>query len=279
MTDLKGKKAIVTGGAMGIGLATAKRLLAEGCDVTIWDLNPEALRTAEKELTAMNAAAVYAYECDVSDRERVFALAETAANDMGRIDILINNAGIEKHGRFCDVAVEVWEQETTVNQNAIYYTTHAILPGMYERNTGHIVNISSAGGLIGVADIAVYCATKWAVFGLTESLRLEAKMDKKKVCFTSIHPHFVKEGLFAGGHLKLLGELLVPRIETHDEVARAIVNKALKKKRNTVKIPVTLQLGPLIRGLVPDRLLQFMAIHLFGTGESMRDLVGHQDKT
>ncbi len=278
MADLQGKKAIVTGGAMGIGLATAKRLLSEGCDVTIWDLNPEALQQAQKALTAMNAGQVYAHECDVSDKDRVTALAATAAEEMGSIDILINNAGIEKHGRFYDLPVEVWDQETAVNLNAIYYTTHAILPGMYERNTGHIVNISSAGGLIGVADIAVYCATKWAVFGLTESLRLEARMDGKKVYFTSIHPHFVKEGLFAGGHLKLLGELLVPRIETHDDVARAIVNKGLKKKRNTVKIPVTLQFGPMLRGLVPDRVLQFLAIHLFGTGESMKDFTGYQNK-
>jgi all-trans-retinol dehydrogenase (NAD+) len=275
MVQLQGKKAIVTGGAMGIGLATVKRLLNEGCDVTIWDFNPDALRQAESELKAMNQGKVHAHECDVTDKERVKALTETAVNDMGCIDILINNAGIERHGRFHDVPLEVWEQESAINLNAIYYTTHAVLPKMYERNSGHIVNISSAAGLLGVADLAVYCATKWGVFGFTEALRIEAMQDKKKVCFTSIHPHFVKEGLFAGGHLNALGELLVPRISTHDVVAKMIVKKGLKKKRNTVKIPVTLQLGQTLRGLMPDKIFQVLSLYSFGTGKSMDDTVGY----
>ncbi len=277
MTNLKGKKAIVTGGAMGIGLATARRLLAEGCDVTIWDLNREALNKAEAELKAMNRGAVYAHPCDVTDRRQVLLMAETAERDMGRIDILINNAGIEKHGRFCDVPLEEWERETAVNLHAIYYTTHAILPGMNQRSEGHIVNISSAAGLIGVPDLAVYAATKWAVFGFTESLRAEAAIDNKNITFTSVHPHFVKEGLFSGGSLNFLGNLLVPRIGSHDRVARAVVNRALKRKQNTVKIPVTLQLGVLFRGLLPDRLLQWVLVRLMGVGGCTDGLVGYGD--
>ena len=279
MKTLRNRKAIVTGGAMGIGLATARHLLEEGCDVTIWDMNQEALKTAGDELKALNRGAVYAHPCDVTDRERVLALAGTAEQEMGRVDILINNAGIEKHGRFCEVPLDVWELETAVNLRSIYYTTHAVLPGMYRRNEGHIVNISSAAGLIGVADLAVYAATKWAVFGFTESLRAEAVMDQKKVFFTSIHPHFVKEGLFSGGRLNLLGELLVPRIRNHDAVARAIINKALKKKRNTVKIPVTLHLGVFFRGILPDRLLQLMTVKMMGVGHCMEELVGYGEET
>ena len=275
MNTLENRKAIVTGGAMGIGLATARCLLAEGCDVTIWDMNEEALKTAADELKAVNRGAVYAYQCDVTDRERVLTLAGTAEKEMGRVDILINNAGIEKHGRFCEVPLDVWERETAVNLNAIYYTTHAVLPGMYRRNDGHIVNISSAAGLIGVADLAVYAATKWAVFGFTESLRAEAAMDGKNVSFTSIHPHFVKEGLFSGGRLNFLGELLVPRIKTHDAVARAIINKALVRKCNTVKIPVTLHLGVFFRGILPDRLLQLMTVRMMGVGHCTEEMVGY----
>lgn len=277
MGFLDNRKAIVTGGAMGIGLATARRLLDEGCDVTLWDMNQDALDKAADELKALKKGAVYAYHGDVTDRRKVLFLAETAERDMGRVDILINNAGIEKHGRFCDVPLDEWERETAVNLHSIFYTTHAILPGMYRRNEGHIVNISSAAGLIGVADVAVYAATKWAVFGLTESLRAEAVMDNKNIAFTSVHPHFIKEGLFSGGRLNFLGELLVPRIRSHDVVARAIVNKALKRKRNTVKIPITLHLGVLFRGILPDRWLQLVTVRLMGVGRCMEEMVGHGD--
>ncbi|MEW6078655.1 MAG: SDR family NAD(P)-dependent oxidoreductase [Thermodesulfobacteriota bacterium] len=275
MGFLEGRKAIVTGGAMGIGLATARRLLAQGCDVTIWDMNRDALEKASDELKTLKQGAVYAHLCDVTDREKVMALASTAEREMGRVDILINNAGIEKHGRFCDVSLDEWERETAVNFRSILYTTHAILPGMYRRNEGHIVNISSAAGLIGVADVAVYAATKWAVLGLTESLRAEAVMDGKNIAFTSVHPHFIREGLFSGGRLNLLGELLVPRIRSHDVVARAIVDKALRRRRNVVKIPVTLHLGLLFRALLPDRWLQVVLVRLIGTGRCMEKLVGY----
>jgi len=278
METIKNRKAIVTGGAMGIGLATARFLLEEGCDVTIWDMNQSALDQAVAGLKALNRGSVYAYQCDVTDRQAVLSLADTAERDMGCVDILINNAGIEKHGRFCDVPLDEWDRETAVNLNSIYYTTHAILPGMYRRDTGHIVNISSAAGIIGVADLAVYSATKWAVFGFTESLRAEVVMDKKDITFTSVHPHFIKEGLFSGGSLNFLGNLLIPRIQSHDVVARAIIKKALKRKRNTVKIPITLHLGMLLRGLLPDRWLQWMTVRLMGTGSCMEDLVGYKDE-
>lgn len=278
MGKLNSRKAVVTGGAMGIGLATARRLLDEGCDVTIWDLNPQALKKVEKELKAMGKGNVFAYECDVTDKKKVKTLADKAEKDMGRVDFLINNAGMEMHGRFCDKKIEDWERETAVNLNSIYYCTHSILPGMYKRNFGHIVNISSAAGLIGVGELAVYCATKWAVYGLTESLRVEALTDKKKIKYTSIHPHFIKEGLFKGGRLNFIGELFIPRISTHDVVAKAIVDKALKQGRTTVKIPVTLQLAQIFRALLPSVLFQIMAVKLFGTGTGMREWTGYGKK-
>jgi all-trans-retinol dehydrogenase (NAD+) len=275
MANIEGNKAIVTGGALGIGFATATRLLTEGCDVTIWDFNADALKDAESKLKALNKGKVYAYVCDVTDKKRVKKLSADAIRDMGRIDFLVNNAGIERHGRFCDKPLEEWERLTAVNLNSIYYTTHAILPGMLARNSGHIVNVSSAAGIVGVADLATYCATKWAVWGLTESLRMEARMDNRKVRFSSIHPFFLKQGLFEGSRVNFLGEIIIPRISTHDRVARAIVNKAIKGKRNTVKIPVTLHLAVIIRGLVPDFIMNFIITRLLGVGSGMENWVGY----
>ena len=141
--ELKDKCAIVTGGAMGIGLATSKRLLMEGAVVTLWDLNKTALEQAKEELSHLE-----------------------------KVDILINNAGFVSGGEFLERPDEEWERTIDVNLTAVLYTIRAFLPEMYERNSGCIVNISSAAGTIGVAGLAVYTATKWAVWGLTESLRL-----------------------------------------------------------------------------------------------------------
>ncbi|EPG75419.1 KR domain protein [Leptospira fainei serovar Hurstbridge str. BUT 6] len=276
MEKLKGKNAIVTGGAMGIGLATAHRLVNEGCNVTIWDFNKEALAKASEELKALKKADVYSQLCDVADKSEVKALAMKAEQEMGCVDFLINNAGIERHGRFTEKPLEDWEKVNAVNLNAVYFTTYAILPGMLRRNYGHIVNISSGAGIVGAADLAAYCASKWAVWGFTESLRMESKMDRKNVRFSSIHPFFLKEGIFKGSQINFLGEFLIPRISTHDKVAKAIVDKALKKGRNTVKIPVTLHLAIILRAFLPDFIFNFVIGRLLGVGRGMKNWVGQE---
>ncbi len=272
MIELSGKKAIVTGGAMGIGLATCKRLLKEQCDVTIWDMNEAALEDAKKALEGLGGR-VFTHVCDVTDKERVRALVRTAREEMGQIDILVNNAGYVRSGGFCSRPVEDWERMTAVNLTSMYYTIHEILPEMYDRNSGHIINISSAAALLGVTDLAVYAATKWAVWGLTESLKQENIRDKKNIRFTSIHPMFLKQGMFEGGKLNILGDLLIPRIKDHDAVAADIVEKALKKNQSIVRRPWTLYLIILIRALLPDMLfVHFMRV--FGIGHSMKHWVG-----
>lgn len=272
MKDLRGKKAVVTGGAMGIGLATTKRLLKAGCDVTIWDLDEKAIDEAKNDLQPLGK--VFLYQCDITDQARVFELAEQAKKDMGQVDILINNAGFVMSGRFCDVPLKIWEREEDVNLRAILYTTYAFLPGMYERNSGHIVNISSAAGILGVPDVAVYCATKWAVWGLTESLRLEAMVDKKSgVKYSSIHPGFLKHGMFEGGKFNALGNLLIPRVKDHDMIAEVIIEKALKKNRHVVKKPKIIHIACISRALLPDIVLDLVML-LMGVGKSMKNWTG-----
>ncbi|ACL02091.1 Short-chain dehydrogenase/reductase SDR [Desulfatibacillum aliphaticivorans] len=273
MTQLSGSKAVITGGAMGIGLATAKRLLDEGCQVAIWDINKEALMQAEKELKEEGDRVLFC-QCDVSDEEQVYHYAQVVQNAMGQVDILINNAGMVVPGRFCQYKPSVREKETRVNLLAMYYTIYAFLPGMYERNCGHIVNISSGAGLVGMPDLAAYCASKWAVYGLTESLRFEAIVDGKTgVHFSSVHPGILKKGMFEGSKLNLLGEIMIPRVNDHDSIAGVIVNRALKKNRYIVKFPKSLHMGPLARGLMPDRMMNSIML-LAGIGDSMKNWTG-----
>ncbi len=274
MKDLKGKKAVVTGAAMGIGLSTCRRLIREGCSVTMWDINGPALEEGKKELEQLSGE-VFAYPCDVTDKARISDLAEQARRDMGNVDILINSAGYVQSGRFCDLSTEVLERQTNVNLTSMYYTINSFLPEMYERNLGHIVNISSAAGMTGIPNLAVYCATKWGVWGLTESLRLEAMLDGKNgVKFSTIHPYFVRHGMFEGGGMKSRWvNLFFSNIKSHDVVAKAIVTKALKKNRHVVKLPKLLHGLIIMRGLLPDFLFAFNLKSL-GIGESMEGWTG-----
>lgn len=278
MKNMNNKKAVVTGGAMGIGFAIVKRLLDEGCVVAVWDNNAEAIKKAMDELSGFPLKPWF-YRCDISDSKMVRATALETKRDIGDVDILINNAGTVTAGRFASHPVESWDRLTKINLNAIYYTTAAFLPDMYRRNNGHIVNISSGAGLVGLPDLAVYCATKWAVYGFTESLRLEAMADRKTgVRFSSVHPGILKKGLFEGSKMNLLGELLLPRVERHDDIAKAVVNRALKKGRCVVKKPGSLHLGQVARALMPDIVLNRLLI-LAGAGECMKGWTGHNPDT
>ena len=276
--NLRNKTAVVTGGAMGIGLATARRLVAEECVVTLWDLNKKALSEAQKELAARGT--VYVHQCDVTNKKLVYQLAKKAIKEMGRVDILVNNAGYVSGGDHLDRPDDEWERTIDVNLTALIYTTRAFLPGMYERDLGHIVNISSAAGTIGVAGLAVYAATKWGVWGLTESLRMEAYNQKKYgVKFSTIHPGYIAKGMFEGARLGFPGRLIVPLVKSHDVIAAAIVDSALKKGRYSPKRPKTVNMNLRFRALMPDSWFQHFLI-LMGVAGSMKSWYGRtREKT
>ena len=273
MYKLKEKTAVVTGGAAGIGLETCRRLVKAGCTVTLWDVNAAGLARARKELSR-GGARVFAYTCDVTKGARVAQLARRAVKDMGRVDILVNNAGILVPGGFLDQPVEKWEKTVAVNLSALLHTIHAFLPAMHKRNDGAIVNVSSAAGLLGVPGISVYSATKWAVFGLTESLRHESwNAGKRGVKWASIHPMYVREGIFAGARLPGLSGLFFPRVRTHDEVAKAIVEYGLKRGRFAPIRPRMVKTTLVLRGLLSGGAF-FRAVRLFGVHHSMDSWVG-----
>jgi NADP-dependent 3-hydroxy acid dehydrogenase YdfG len=273
MKNLSNATAVVTGGAMGIGLATVKRLLAEGVTVTIWDLSSEALESAKKELAGLGK--VFYHQCDVTDKVRVYELGKIAFEEMSNVDILVNNAGYVRGGYFHERPDDEWEKTIDVNLTSFIYTTKAFLPAMYEKNRGHVVNISSAAGTIGVPGLAIYAATKWAVWGLTESLRFEAKnLGKKGVKFSSIHPSYIRTGMFEGAKIPFPGGLIVPLLKSHDVIAKAIVEAAIKKGRLSPKRPLTVHLTPRLR-LLPDSWFQWLLGFLKIT-ESMSTFKGRK---
>jgi 2-hydroxycyclohexanecarboxyl-CoA dehydrogenase len=143
---LEGRKALVTGGASGIGAASARRLAAEGAQVTIGDLNLEGAAEVAGEISGL------AIELDVTDLGSAQAAVESAGPP---IDILVNNAGTDEFGFFVDMTPERWEKVIAVNLTGVFNCTHAALPGMQEAGYGRIVNIASEAGRVGSKGSAV----------------------------------------------------------------------------------------------------------------------------
>lgn len=170
---LKDRVAIVTGAAMGIGLATADRLSAEGASVTMADVEFEKLRQ-EADALAAKGRSVLALKCDVSKREDVFAMARAAEEKFGRVDILVNNAGIA--GRAApleEISDEDWERMMAIDLKSVYLCCQAVIAGMKARRYGHIINVASIAGKEGNPNMIPYSTAKAGVIGLTKALAKE----------------------------------------------------------------------------------------------------------
>ncbi|MEX2444924.1 MAG: SDR family NAD(P)-dependent oxidoreductase [Alkalispirochaeta sp.] len=265
--DLSFSHAVITGGARGIGLATARRLIGAGSRVSLWDLDGDALAAAKAELTAaIPDAQVHTETCDITDHNGLRRALSGSTAALGSVDVLINNAGHLAPGQFVDQEAETWMSSLEVNLNSLVYLTRLVIPGMYERGYGHIVNISSAAGTIGVPGLAVYSAAKWAVWGFSEALRAESR--PHGVMVSSIHPSYIAEGMFAGARLKGVGRVIVPLLRSHDVVAQSIVESALRRGRSSPKRPRTVRIAILLRGILPDPWFNGLMKHL-GVWDSM----------
>ena len=161
---LEGRKALVTGGASGIGAAIARRLAAEGAQVTIGDLNLDGAAEVAGEISGL------AIELDVTDLGSAQAAVQSAG---APIDILVNNAGTDEFGFFVDMTPERWEKVIAVNLTGVFNCTHAALPGMQEAGYGRIVNIASEAGRVGSKGSAVYSAAKGGVIAFTKVIARE----------------------------------------------------------------------------------------------------------
>ncbi|RUY21846.1 SDR family NAD(P)-dependent oxidoreductase, partial [Mesorhizobium sp. M7A.F.Ca.CA.004.12.1.1] len=168
--DLDGQHAVVTGGAQGLGFAMARRFVASGATVTLWDLDEARLETAKKEL----GSAATTETVDVADWASVDAARARTEELAGKISILVNSAGIAGPAAPLDVYdIETWKKVIDVNVNGTFYVNRAVVPGMKERNYGRIVNIASVAGKEGNPNASAYSASKAAVIGLTKSLGKE----------------------------------------------------------------------------------------------------------
>jgi meso-butanediol dehydrogenase/(S,S)-butanediol dehydrogenase/diacetyl reductase len=166
---LKAKRILITGGASGIGAATAVRFLEEGSVVCVLDRDPEARRTVQRDLPGLAAT----LDADVSNLKQVQAAFAEAVRLMGGVDVLINNAGISIRHNFLDITPEEWDKVISVNLTGVFYVAQAAARHMSERGTGVILQTASTNGLVGQPYYADYNATKAGVIELTKSMALE----------------------------------------------------------------------------------------------------------
>ncbi len=172
---LEGKIALVTGGASGIGAATARRLAAEGARVAVGDLNEDGAREVAGELDGLGL------RMDVTDVGSVAAAVEAASGQLGPIDVLVNNAGTDLFSFFVKTDPGLWDFVLNVNLRGVLAVTHAVLPGMQERQAGAIVNVASEAGRVGSQGSAVYSAAKAGVIGFTKAIAREAARYRVRV--------------------------------------------------------------------------------------------------
>ena len=198
MRILHGKSALVTGAASGIGRALALRLAAEGMRLYLLDVDEAGLTRVVDECRPLGVEAI-GRRCDLAQRVEISAAVAAILDRWGRIDLLVNNAGITYYGRTVEMTAEHWDRLLAVNLHAPVQLVRELLPSFLAQGEAHILNVGSVCGLVGLARVAAYSTSKFAMVGFSESLRSEYSHCGLGV--TVVCPGFVDTNLFATGPL------------------------------------------------------------------------------
>jgi short-subunit dehydrogenase len=268
MTELKGKRVLITGGAQGIGLEMALKFAGRGSEIVIADLNEAKLAEAKAKVEEAGAA-TWAFPVDVTNPASIAALRGQIAAEAGPVDVLVNNAGVVFGGPFIETPLDRHFKTYEVNVLGVAAMTHAFLADLIDRPEAHVVHISSASGFVGLPYGATYASSKWAVIGFSESIRAELRlMGHSHVRSTVVCPSYIGTGMFDGAEAPKATSILDPA-----KLAEKIV-RGVERNRVQVLEPWMVKITPLLRELLPTALYDKIS-HLFGADTSMAQWTGH----
>ena len=275
---IKGTNVLITGGASGIGRIMGRICLEKGAsNLIVWDINQENIDKTEAELSDVKPAEagvskgqIHSYIVNVSDPQAIKSAYEKVKSEVGEVDILVNCAGIVRgNNTFDKQTVQDIDLTMDINANAPMYVALAVLPDMLRRDRGHICNIASAAGMLGVPKLSVYCASKWAVIGWTESMRVELKQAHSHVRVTSVAPYFINTGMFDGVNSKVF-----PILDPEKTAAKII--RAVEVGKSFRGIPFAYHFIRIWQGLLPNFLFDFIFGKVFGVYSVMDHFTGRR---
>lgn len=275
---IKGTNVLITGGASGIGRIMGRICLEKGAShLIVWDINQANIDKTEAELSDVKPAEagvskgqIHSYIVNVSDPQAIKSAYEKVKSEVGEVDILVNCAGIVRgNNTFDKQTVQDIDLTMDINANAPMYVALAVLPDMLRRDRGHVCNIASAAGMLGVPKLSVYCASKWAVIGWTESMRVELKQARSHVRVTSVAPYFINTGMFDGVNSKVF-----PILDPEKTAAKII--RAVEVGKSFRGIPFAYHFIRIWQGLLPNFLFDFIFGKVFGVYSVMDHFTGRR---
>lgn len=231
MYDLNGRNALITGGAHGIGRAIALRLAAEGCDIGLFDLDRDGAEATAEDIRSTGRRCVVA-SGNVTQPEQVGEGARAIEAEIGPTDILMNNAGILRIAPLLETPIEDMRAQFSINVEGVFHFCQAVVPGMVSRGRGRVINMSSWLGKHGVEQYSIYCASKFAAIGLTQSLA--AEISDSGVTVNAVCPGIIVETQMRDGAeqvhqekglpmaLERLHTVPVGRLGLPEDVARTV---------------------------------------------------------
>lgn len=269
---LENSNVLITGGASGIGKIMGRMALEKGAScLIIWDINPISIANATEELKEFGK--VRGYVVDVSKNDKIIETYNKVKNECGNVDVLINCAGIVTSNK-------TFDQQTTdeiirtmnINTIAPMLVTRAILPDMLRRNSGHVCNIASAGGMLGNPRMSVYGASKWGAIGWSDSMRIELQAEKSKVHVTTVAPYYINTGMFDGVKSRII-PILKP-----EYVAKKVI-RAIERNRTFCGIPFGFHFIRFWQAILPTRTFDWLFGEVFGIYHTMDNFTGRKNVT
>jgi short-subunit dehydrogenase len=262
MSNIKDATVLITGGASGIGKLMGELCLQQGARrLIIWDIDE--IKSAETaESLRRNGFEVHTYILNLEHTEEIIKAAKDVLEKYRAVDLLFNNAGVVVGRNFVEHTHRDIDFTTNININALMHVTMEFLPSMISRGKGHIINIASAAGLMAVPKMSVYVASKHAVVGWSESLRLELEAVSKELHVTTVTPSYINTGMFEG-----VRSPVVPLVKP-ERAAKKILN-GVKRNKLFVRMPGIVYIVPFVKGILPQRWFDVVAGKWFGFYKSM----------